>query len=84
MPVLVPNKVVSTTKPVLKVDNAFEPGRYLFSLVTVDDGGNKSKPANIAITVEKRRLTPTGPRLRDPAITDAVRVNRGRTIRRPG
>ena len=43
---------VSTRTPQIKVD-PLPAGRYLFELVVTDKAGNESRPARIAVHVEK-------------------------------
>ena len=55
MAVLAPNKPVRSAEPQLLVENQFEPGRYRFQLVVVDDSGNESGPNELVVQVRALR-----------------------------
>lgn len=61
MPVLAQSKTVRSDGATLLVENPFAPGSYRFQLVVVDDAGNESVPAVIAVEVRARTV-------RDPRI----------------
>ena len=72
MPVLAINQPLSTTEPLLVVENKLEPGKYRFRLVVLDEAKNESVPADIVITVN--------PKVIDPVIPD-IRVRPDRILR---
>ncbi|GEM_PF-1537260 len=69
MPELAPGKTVETSRPVLEVTNSFAPGTYHFRLVVVDDAGNESSPATVAVTVAAGRVTRPTP---TPVVKDTL------------
>jgi hypothetical protein len=68
MPILATGVPVSVPVPTLAVENQFPPGVYQFQLVCVDEAGNESDPARIAVTVQPQRIIiDPAPRF-DPAV----------------
>lgn len=51
MAVLRQNVPVSSSRPELLVENRLKAGTYRFQLVVVDDSGNESRPALLALRV---------------------------------
>jgi hypothetical protein len=51
MPILATGVPVAVPEPSLQVENQFQPGVYQFELICVDEAGNESSPARIAVTV---------------------------------
>jgi hypothetical protein len=45
MPVLVPNQAIEQAEPLLRIDNALDPGRHRFALVVVNARGVASELA---------------------------------------
>lgn len=72
MPQLKANKTVTRKTPSLTVTNPFKPGKYRFRLQVKDDAGNLSAPAEISVTVVKKRLTRIDRRLSDVVATDRL------------
>lgn len=68
MPVLTPGRALRSREPRLVVENELAPGRHLFQLVVVDDGGLESAPVELVVNVVRRVTPPVGPR--DPRILD--------------
>lgn len=54
MVVFQPNRPITTTEPVVRVDGGLPPGRYRFQLVVVDDDGTSSLPSERIITILER------------------------------
>ena len=54
MPKFTPDKPVVTRKPAVEVDPGLAPGRHRFHLILEDEAGNRSRPAEIVITVGER------------------------------
>jgi hypothetical protein len=75
MPVLATSRTVRSEEPTLLVENPFAPGSYRFQLVVVDDAGNESVPAVIAVEVRARTV-------RDPRI-DRVDLGTVREVANP-
>jgi hypothetical protein len=59
MPVLGPNKPLTTSEPVLVVENKLAPGTYRFELVVINNDKQSSAPAVIEVII--RELQPGGP-----------------------
>jgi hypothetical protein len=51
MPVLTAGKPLTTTNPVLVVENKFPAGVVTFALAVVDQFGNVSAPAQLRVTI---------------------------------
>jgi hypothetical protein len=78
MPVFETGQAVTSTKPVVTVENRLPAGRFRFQLVCVDDAGNQSEPAQIIVTVQQTAGAGTG------AVLSGLRnLARERVIRRP-
>jgi hypothetical protein len=60
MPILGPNKPLTTKEPVLVIENTLAPGTYQFELVVLNGDGQPSVPAVIEVIV-RDRLTPLIP-----------------------
>lgn len=45
---------VETTVPIIRVDAGLPAGRYIVKLTVIDEGGNKSKPANVNLEITRR------------------------------
>jgi hypothetical protein len=50
-----PNQPVATTAAFLEVENNLAPGRHTFTLVVVDDEGNRSAPAKAVVILRPPR-----------------------------
>ena len=64
-------KRVESEEPTIKVDPGLKEGRYVFQLTVIDQGGNKSRPAQITVEV-KRDLIIIDPRLVDPVLREPI------------
>jgi hypothetical protein len=61
MVTMAPGKTVRTADPTLVVENAFDPGRHIFRLTVVDDGGNESGAVDLVVSVTKPTVVTTPP-----------------------
>jgi hypothetical protein len=96
MSLLTANQPLSTTTPLLLVENKLAAGTFVFSLTVVDNSGNVSAPAQLRVTVAAPSSPPSSPpppagpgtpRLapavtRSPAVTTSKKAPR--TRRSPG
>ncbi len=61
MPVFQPNVPIVTDAPFVTVENRLEPGTHTFTLVVVDEAGNRSFPARATVTIVRSPLPPPPP-----------------------
>ena len=66
MPVLEPGVPLVTSEPIVQIDNRLKPGTYEFHLVCVDEGGNESNTAKVAVTVQRAIVVEPTPPVFDP------------------
>lgn len=73
----------ATTTPTIAVDAGLPPGTYRFRLVVVDDSGNQSAPAEVAVVVFREAIVREpidpvvlGPILQPTRPLDPVRIIR--------
>ena len=52
MPEFVMGRVITTTEPTIVVDPTLRPGVYTFQLIVEDEGGNRSEPFSVNISIE--------------------------------
>ncbi|MDB5706047.1 MAG: hypothetical protein JWN66_3163 [Sphingomonas bacterium] len=61
MVTMAPGKLLRTADPTLVVENQFDPGRHVFRLTVIDDGGNESAPVDLVVSVVKPTVGTTPP-----------------------
>lgn len=61
MPLIEPNKEITTSQPFLTVPAGLQPGRYVFQLVVVDESGMRSAPTRRLVTIQQRIIKPPVP-----------------------
>ena len=79
MPELVVGETVRTREPVLRVDNRFAPGSYVFRLVVIDDENNASEPAALTVVVRTASTLTTTPTVPTGTATFTTTVTFTRT-----
>ena len=72
MVALVPGKTVRSKSPSIKVDAGLAVGTHVIALTVVDNSGNESAPARLAVTVQERRRVPIRGTTDTTMLTDAL------------
>lgn len=63
---------ITTREPQVSVEPGLKPGRHLFRLEVVDSAGNRSRPAELVVTVKRAQPVITEPVIRRPIVIDPV------------
>lgn len=81
---LVPDKPHRSKEPQVLVENPLKPGRYLFSLVVIDDADNESAPFELVVSVVEQQRPVLRPDIvvrEEPVLVRPVVLDSLRTIR---